>query len=369
MRLASLAFVSWAAAHELEVPFDPPGDSCAVRSAVDDCNLIHLAAMDNNRGLLHKRQINCTHWTSWLELGGQFAGGPALVKNSRGQIELYVRGVDKHMYRRVYSHTCAGGSPESNAGAGERLRSVGEQPELGSSNGPSTHSQLLEGAVRSGKQRVYVQMIEQPPSSTAAAPSIGRAVTLSIDSADSMAALSKQVAEALGTASGSEVGLPRIYLNNAELTDAEHLERSAAQNSIPPEGAPARPQPAAPCPALPLPHPRRCRQSAPPPPPPPHLPAPSPLTRRRHSACAAHHGERGRGATPPRPRRVGEVHAGGDGRAAGGAAQQQAALRRGGPNGQRLGAAAVAVPGRLLHVEPRRHCRHDGPRPPLRPRV
>ena len=46
---------------------------------------------------MHKRQINCTHWTSWLELGGQFAGGPALVKNSRGQIELYVRGIDKRM--------------------------------------------------------------------------------------------------------------------------------------------------------------------------------------------------------------------------------------------------------------------------------
>ena len=35
----------------------------------------------------------------------------------------------------------------------------------------------------------------------------------------------------------------------------------------------------------------------------------------------------------------------------------------------KLKRAAVAVPGRLLHVEPRRHCRHDGPRPPLRPRV
>ena len=125
MKIAGLALISWAAAHELEVPFEPPGDSCAVRSAVDDCNLIHLAAMDNNRGLLHKRQINCTHWTSWLELGGQFAGGPALVKNGRGQIEVYVRGVDRHMYRRVYSHTCAGGSPESNARAGERLRLVG----------------------------------------------------------------------------------------------------------------------------------------------------------------------------------------------------------------------------------------------------
>ena len=252
MKIAGLALISWAAAHELEVPFEPPGDSCAVRSAVDDCNLIHLAAMDNNRGLLHKRQINCTHWTSWLELGGQFAGGPALVKNGRGQIEVYVRGVDRHMYRRVYSHTCAGGSPESNARAGERLRLVGEQPEAGSfSNEPPTHSQLLEeGAARSGKQRVYVQMIEQPPSSAAAVPSTGRAVALSIDSADSMAAISKRIAEALGAASGSEVGLPRIFLNNAELTDAEHLERSAAQNSVAPESAPARPQPAAPCPTV-----------------------------------------------------------------------------------------------------------------------
>ena len=294
MRRALVAFVSWAAAHELEVPFDPPGDSCAVRSAVDDCNLIHLAAMDNNRGLLHKRQINCTHWTSWLELGGQFAGGPALVKNSHGQIELYVRGVDKQMYRRVYSHTCAGGSPGSNARAGGRLRdSVWEQPGAESfSNEPSTHSQLLEGAASSGKQRVYVQMIEQPPSSTAAAPSIGRAVTLSIDSADSMAALSKRIAEALGAASGSEVGLPRIFLNNAELTDAEHLERSVAQNSIPPESAPlARctlpsPHPPPPHP-VPLPPKRHPPHSALPTP--PHLSALSSLTLRRHFARAAHH--------------------------------------------------------------------------------
>ena len=348
MKIAGLALISWAAAHGLEVPFEPPGDSCAVRSAVDDCNLIHLAAMDNNRGLLHKRQINCTHWTSWLELGGQFAGGPALVKNGRGQIEVYVRGVDRHMYRRVYSHTCAGGSPESNARAGERLRLVGEQPEAGSSSNESpTHSPLLEeGAARSGKQRVYVQMIEQPPSA-AAVPSTGRSVPLSIDSADSMAAISKRIAEALGAASGSEVGLPRIFLNNAELTDAEHLERSAAQNSVAPESAPAHPQPAAPCPTDPPTHPLsptgQCVAPSPahlPAPPSSltgrssisrqlHLPAaapsraapPSSPTGRRHSARAAHDGERGRGAAPPRARRVREGHAGGDG----GAAEQQAA--------------------------------------------
>ena len=61
MRRALLLWAAGVAAHELEMPFEPPSDSCAVRSAVDDCNLIHLAAMDNNRGAIHMRQINCTH--------------------------------------------------------------------------------------------------------------------------------------------------------------------------------------------------------------------------------------------------------------------------------------------------------------------
>ena len=45
-------------------------------------------------------------FTEWEDLGGAFAGGPTAVKNARGQLEVFARGVDKHLYRRVSSGDC-----------------------------------------------------------------------------------------------------------------------------------------------------------------------------------------------------------------------------------------------------------------------
>ena len=161
----------------------------------------------------------------------------------------------------------------------------------------STHSQLLEGEMRAGRQRIHVQMIEQPPGS-AATPSVGRAVTLSVDSTDNMAALSQRIAEVLGAASGSEVGLPRIYHNNAELTDTEHLERTVAQIAIPPESAPAAPRLVAPLHHPPPPGTAAAKAQpaayrAVKPLAPPWHPCNAPRACLRYSARAANHGGRG----------------------------------------------------------------------------
>jgi hypothetical protein len=137
------------------------------------------------------------------------------------------------------------------------------QPEMGSfSYLPPKGAQLQGGP---GQQRVYVRTIKQPPGS-GAAPSLGSPVEIIIHAADSVAGVSQRIAEVLGQASGSEVsagvgpalrpsgvllclahsgprthaqmGLPRIYLNGAELTDAARLERSVAQTPIPADSAP-----------------------------------------------------------------------------------------------------------------------------------
>ena len=69
-------------------------------------NTVELFALSSRRSILHARQLNCTTFTEWEDLGGAFAGGPTAVKNARGQLEVFARGVDKHLYRRVSSGDC-----------------------------------------------------------------------------------------------------------------------------------------------------------------------------------------------------------------------------------------------------------------------
>ena len=94
------------AALQAEEPFDPPSDQCAVETALCSSNTVELFALSSRRSILHARQLNCTTFTEWEDLGGAFAGGPTAVKNARGQLEVFARGVDKHLYRRVSSGDC-----------------------------------------------------------------------------------------------------------------------------------------------------------------------------------------------------------------------------------------------------------------------
>ena len=225
------ALLALASALELEEPFEPPTDACGVRAILDDCNLIHLAAMDENRGVMHMRQINCTHWTNWVELGGLFAGGPTVVKNGRGQVEIYVRGVDKHLYRRVFFKTCASGARSPLTQPGETPQSLlWAQPSAGpfSYKPPKLHA----GRTSVGNMRLYVRMIDQPP--PAVTPSIGRAITLSIHGDDTIAATSQRISESLAEANAGVAAPVRIFHKGYELTDAD-LQRTVSQASILPE--------------------------------------------------------------------------------------------------------------------------------------
>ena len=75
-------------------------------TALCSSNTVELFAISSRRSILHARQLNCTTFTEWEDLGGAFAGGPTAVKNARGQLEVFARGVDKHLYRRVSSGDC-----------------------------------------------------------------------------------------------------------------------------------------------------------------------------------------------------------------------------------------------------------------------
>ena len=79
------------AALQAEEPFDPPSDQCAVETALCSSNTVELFALSSRRSILHARQLNCTTFTEWEDLGGAFAGGPTAVKNARGQLEVFAR--------------------------------------------------------------------------------------------------------------------------------------------------------------------------------------------------------------------------------------------------------------------------------------
>ena len=63
------------AALQAEEPFDPPSDQCAVETALCSSNTVELFALSSRRSILHARQLNCTTFTEWEDLGGAFAGG------------------------------------------------------------------------------------------------------------------------------------------------------------------------------------------------------------------------------------------------------------------------------------------------------
>merc|ERR1712167_424340 len=98
--------ISATLAVETEYTYDIPKDTCGVRAIINEERKVELFSLSLEKTLLHKRQISCGNWTSWNDLGGSFASGPHVVKNSRGQLEIYVRGTDKAIYRKVSKDKC-----------------------------------------------------------------------------------------------------------------------------------------------------------------------------------------------------------------------------------------------------------------------
>merc|ERR1711871_1084488 len=98
--------IAAASAVETEYTYEIPKDTCGVRAIINEERKVELFSLSLERTLLHKRQISCGNWTSWNDLGGSFASGPMVLKNSRGQLEVYVRGTDKAIYRKVSKDKC-----------------------------------------------------------------------------------------------------------------------------------------------------------------------------------------------------------------------------------------------------------------------
>jgi len=91
---------------EEQYTYDIPKDQCGVRSVMNEERKIELFSLSLDKSLLHKRQISCGNWSAWNNLGGSFASGPSVIKNGRGQLEIFIRGTDKAMYRKVSKDKC-----------------------------------------------------------------------------------------------------------------------------------------------------------------------------------------------------------------------------------------------------------------------
>lgn len=68
----------------------------------NDVNLLEVVVRGSDKGFWVKAQVSnhkdTVAWSKWGSLGGVFASGPALLTNQDGLIDVFGRGVDKHIY-------------------------------------------------------------------------------------------------------------------------------------------------------------------------------------------------------------------------------------------------------------------------------
>jgi len=68
----------------------------------DDVNLLDIVVRGSDKGFWVKAQVSnnvdTVAWSKWGSLGGVFASGPAVIQNADGLLDIFGRGVDKHVY-------------------------------------------------------------------------------------------------------------------------------------------------------------------------------------------------------------------------------------------------------------------------------
>jgi len=68
----------------------------------DDVNLLDIVVRGSDKGFWVKAQVSnnvdTVAWAKWGPLGGVFASGPAMIQNADGLLDVFGRGVDKHVY-------------------------------------------------------------------------------------------------------------------------------------------------------------------------------------------------------------------------------------------------------------------------------
>jgi hypothetical protein len=68
----------------------------------NDVNLLEVVVRGSDKAFWVKAQVSnhvdTVAWSKWGSLGGIFASGPAVIMNQDGLVDVFGRGVDKHIY-------------------------------------------------------------------------------------------------------------------------------------------------------------------------------------------------------------------------------------------------------------------------------
>jgi len=87
-------------------PVDIPRDKCGVVVSAQEDERLTIFAVGQDSQIYHKFQVSSSseEWSSWSSLGGDFRGGPSVVRNAHAKIVLFARGKDKAVWTKSQLH-------------------------------------------------------------------------------------------------------------------------------------------------------------------------------------------------------------------------------------------------------------------------
>eukprot|EP00299_Pterocystis_sp_00344_P012528 c6026_g1_i1.p1 GENE.c6026_g1_i1~~c6026_g1_i1.p1 ORF type:complete len:387 (-),score=74.40 c6026_g1_i1:34-1194(-) len=98
--LVSVAVLVACHAESAQLEIDPsiPKDKCGVTLGVHEDDRTGLFILGADRSFYYKSETAENDWTTWKSLGGNFKGGPSVVRSYDGRLEVFGRGVDNAIW-------------------------------------------------------------------------------------------------------------------------------------------------------------------------------------------------------------------------------------------------------------------------------
>lgn len=89
-------------AETLDAGIDPsiPRDKCGVVLGVNEDDRTELFVLGNDKAFHHKYEKEDGNWSPWVDLGGEFRGGPTVVRSSDGRLEIFGRGQNNYIWHK-----------------------------------------------------------------------------------------------------------------------------------------------------------------------------------------------------------------------------------------------------------------------------
>jgi hypothetical protein len=98
--LVSVAVLVACHAESLQLEIDPsiPTDKCGVVLGVYEDDRTGLFILGADKQIYHKSETADGSWAPWKALGGNFKGGPSVVRSNDGRLEVFARSADNAIW-------------------------------------------------------------------------------------------------------------------------------------------------------------------------------------------------------------------------------------------------------------------------------